>query len=126
LRSARGARVVSVFMSALVALLVSLLVLGELAGVVEARGAAPCGLFVPALGVGDVLAPGELLLGTVCDGVLVTPVVVGALPLVCPLADPKTANAAMDARDMTTAFLDSMVFSPKRNVWDARLRRAFA
>jgi hypothetical protein len=54
-------------MSALLPLPVLLVVRGELAGVVDALGGMDCGLFVPALGVGDVLAPGELLLGTVCD-----------------------------------------------------------
>jgi hypothetical protein len=67
-------------------------------------------LFVPALGVGDVLAPGELLLGTVADGVLVAPVVPGALLPLCAFAHPNTENAAMDARDMTTDFVERMGF----------------
>ena len=99
-------------MSALVPLLVPLVVRGGLAGVVDAPWLAGCGLVVPALGVGDVLAPGELLLGTVCDGVLEAPPVAGALPLVCALANPNTANAATDAREMRTDFVERMgVFS---------------
>jgi hypothetical protein len=78
----------------------------ELAGMLDAPEPAGCGLLVPALGVGDVLEPGELLLGTVGD-VLVVPGVPGAL-LVCALANPNTANAAIDARDMTTDLVERM------------------
>ena len=100
------------FMSAVRPVFVTLVVRGELAGVVDALGVVGCGLFVPALGVGDVLAPGELLLGTVCDGVVMPPAVPVELLLVCPLAHPHTANAAMDAMEMTTDFIEPMgVFS---------------
>jgi hypothetical protein len=101
-------------MSALVALLVSLVLReGGLAGVVDAPPPAGCAVLVPALGVGDVLAPGELLLGTVCEGVLDAPAAPGAVLPVCALARPNTANVAIDARETRTDFLVRMGFSPK-------------
>ena len=86
------------------------LVVRALGGVVAAFPVAACELLVPALGVADVLAPGELLLGTVAEGVLGAPAAPALLP-VCPLATPNAAKAAMAASDMRIDFVVRMVFS---------------